>query len=213
VEKVMEALLDPSKEIKEGYQSYLATTKAGQVVTGLKVAQTADEVVLRDATAREVRIATKDLDELVVSKKSFMPDDLVKRLAFGRFLDLVAFRKDRGAQEPLRGLALQFWVVGPFRADLQARAAPEVNPDVAAAYEPDRDAGLPPGAKPGSKLTWQAQQADPKGYLNLRSIFQRDRVAAYALTYVYSPREQTAEMLTGSGGALRVWLNGQLVHE
>src|SRR5205814_10582675 len=55
VEKIMESMIDPSKEIKEGFQTYVATTKKGQVYTGLKVAQSADEVVLRDANAREIR--------------------------------------------------------------------------------------------------------------------------------------------------------------
>jgi putative membrane-bound dehydrogenase-like protein len=213
VEKIMEAIIDPSKEIKEGYQSYIATTKGGQVFAGLKVAQSADEVVLRDATAREIRIAAKDLEELTASKKSLMPDDVVKHLTFNQFLDLVAFLKDRGAQESLRGLALEFWVVGPFGADLKAKAAPEANPDPAATYEPESRVGLPPGAKPGSKLAWQAQQADPKGYLNLRALFQRERASAYALTNVYSPKAQTVQLLTGSAGSLRVWLNGRLVHE
>jgi putative membrane-bound dehydrogenase-like protein len=102
VEKIIEAIVDPSKEIKEGYQAYVATTRKGQVYTGLKVAKTADEVVLRDANAQEIRIATKDLEELTPSKKSLMPDNVVALLSFDQFIDLVAFLKDRAAQESLR---------------------------------------------------------------------------------------------------------------
>ncbi len=100
--KVMEAILDPSKELKEGYQAYVAVTTSGQVITGLKVAQSAKEVVLRDATGKEIRIATKDIDELAASKKSLMPDDVVTHLSFGEFIDLIAFLRDRPAQEALR---------------------------------------------------------------------------------------------------------------
>src|SRR5439155_9566681 len=82
LEKLMESMIDPSKEIKEGYQSYVATTTQGQVYTGLKVAQNAQELVLRDQTGKEVRIAAKDLDTLVASRKSLMPDDVVRHLAF-----------------------------------------------------------------------------------------------------------------------------------
>jgi putative membrane-bound dehydrogenase-like protein len=102
LEKVMEAILDPSKEIKEGYQAYVAVTTSGQVVTGLKVAQNDQEVVLRDATGKEVHIAKKDLDGLTASKKSLMPDDVVTHLSFGEFIDLIAFLRDRLAQEALR---------------------------------------------------------------------------------------------------------------
>ncbi len=105
LEKLIEALLDPSKEIKEGYQSYVATTADGRVFTGLKVTQNAAEVVLRDATGKDVRIAARDLDTLTASRKSLMPDDVVRHLSFNEFLDLLAFLRDRAAQESLRGKA------------------------------------------------------------------------------------------------------------
>ena len=107
IEKIMESMIEPSKEIKEGYQSYQATTKKGLVYTGLKIAQTAEEVVLREASGKDVRIAAKDLDELSVSKQSLMPDNAVAQITYDQFIDLVAFLKDRPAQESLRGMALE----------------------------------------------------------------------------------------------------------
>jgi quinoprotein glucose dehydrogenase len=104
LEKLIESIIDPSKEIKEGYQSYVATTKQGQVYTGLKVSQSAAEVVLRDQSGKEVRLATADLDSLVTSKKSLMPDDVVRHLSFDQFLDLIAFLRNREAQEQLRDM-------------------------------------------------------------------------------------------------------------
>lgn len=106
LDKVLEALIDPSKEIKEGYQAYVVTTTRGQVYTGLKVAQTADEVVLREATGKEIRLPAKDVEEMVPAKQSLMPDNVVSQLTFEQFLDLVAFLRDRAAQESLRGVTL-----------------------------------------------------------------------------------------------------------
>ncbi|MFO0864520.1 MAG: PVC-type heme-binding CxxCH protein [Gemmataceae bacterium] len=105
LEKTIESMLDPSKEIKEGYQTFVATTKSGKSVTGLRVSQSADGVTLRDATGKEVMIPTNDLDELNPTKKSLMPDDVVKHLSYREFLDLVAFLRDRQAQESLRPMA------------------------------------------------------------------------------------------------------------
>ncbi len=204
VEKIMESIIEPSKEIKEGYQAYQAVTTKGQVITGLKVSQTADEVVLRDPTAKDVRIAAKDLEELTALKVSLMPDNVIGQLTYDQFIDLVAFLKDRAAQESLRGLALDFQVVGPFGPDLKAAYPPEEKADPLATY---------PGAKPGEVLKWQPAQAEPSGLLNLKALFHRDNAAAYALAYVYSPKEQKAEMLLGCGGADRVWVGGHLVHE
>ena len=105
LEKSIESMLDPSKEIKEGYQTFVATTKSGKTVTGLRVAQNADGVVLRDATGKEVTIPANDLEELQPTKKSLMPDDVVKHLSYREFLDLVAFLRDRRTQESLRAVA------------------------------------------------------------------------------------------------------------
>jgi putative membrane-bound dehydrogenase-like protein len=204
VEKIMESIIEPSKEIKEGYQAYKATTKKGLVYNGLKVSQTPDEVVLRDATAKDIHIPTKDLEELEVSKTSLMPEGVVAQLSYSQFIDLIAFLRDRPAQESLRGLVLDYYVVGPFPEDLKASAPPEAKPDPAARY---------PNGKPGEDLAWQAIQSRPDGYLNLREPFTRDHVSAYALTYVYSPKPQKAQMLLGADDMVRVWVNGERVHE
>jgi hypothetical protein len=64
----------------------------------------------------------------------------------------------------------------------------------------------------GGKAAWQAIQADPRGYLDLRALYRGD-ISAYAVTHVYSPKEQKVRLLCGSAGALRVWINGKLIHE
>jgi hypothetical protein len=69
------------------------------------VAQTADEVILRDAEDKDVRIAARDLEELTASKVSLMPEDAAAQLTQEQFIDLIAFLKDRKVQEALRGLA------------------------------------------------------------------------------------------------------------
>jgi quinoprotein glucose dehydrogenase len=201
IDKIMESIIDPSKEIKEGYETYSATTKKGQIYTGLRVSQNADEVVIKEATGNEVRIATKDLEEIVKTKTSLMPDNVVSQRSFEQFVDLVAFLKDRKSQESLRGMAFDFWVAGPLPAD----RTPEVK-------EIDPTKKLP-GLKAGEEVAWQARQAEPKGYLNLRAAFSTPNTAAYALTYVYSPKAQSAEMLVGASDGLKVWLNDAPVHE
>ncbi len=57
VEKILEAIVEPSKEIKEGFQTYRLTTVDSKVYTGLKVKDDAKEVVIREATGRDIRLA------------------------------------------------------------------------------------------------------------------------------------------------------------
>ena len=103
VAKLLEALLDPSKEIKEGYAAFTATTDAGQVYTGLKISANEREVVLRDAQGKDITIPADEIDELAESRTSLMPEGVVAQLSFQEFIDLVAFLKNREAQESLRG--------------------------------------------------------------------------------------------------------------
>ncbi|MGF1578566.1 MAG: PVC-type heme-binding CxxCH protein [Gemmataceae bacterium] len=201
-EKIIEHLLEPSKEIKEGFQSYMALTKKGQIFTGLKISQTPDEVVLRDPNAKEIRIATQDLKAIKPSTKSLMPDDVVKHLTFGQFLDLVAFLKNRKAQEDIRGMGLEFWVVGPFGPDWTVSHPPEKNPALDAEYTVGKQ-----------KFAWQVLRADPNGSMNLQERFREKNFSAYATTFVFSPEAQKVQMLCGSAGPIRVWINKEKVHE
>ncbi len=202
LEKIVEAIAEPSKEIKEGFQSYVATTKKGQVFTGLKILENGTEVVLRDAEGRDVRLARKDVEELAPSKTSLMPDNVIGQLTHGQLIDLIAFLRDRRAQESLRGLVLEYHVVGPFGGDLKKEDLPQGKVDLTARY---------PGK--AGEVKWQPAQAEPSGFLNMRSTLPGAAQSAYALTYVFAPKGQQAEMLLGASGTARVWLNGNLVHE
>src|SRR5262249_964983 len=81
-------------------------------------------------------------------------------------------RGDEKIQECVRGMALEFWVVGPFAGGPQAIHPPETKADPQAKY---------PGAKPGDELAWQIRQVEPDGFLNLRTAINREKSAAYAL--------------------------------
>jgi len=154
----MESMIEPSKEIKEGYQAYRLTTKKGLTYTGLKVAQNAAAVVLKDSTGKEIQVPTGDVEELEATKQSLMPDNVISQLTFDQFIDLVAFLKDRGAQESLRGMPVEWGVGGPSPEELGKPFGPEKNADPTATYD---------GVK------WEARPVEPTGYLDFRAAFHR----------------------------------------
>ncbi|VTS04190.1 PVC-type heme-binding CxxCH protein [Tuwongella immobilis] len=204
LEKIMESIIEPSKEIKEGYQTYTVETTKGQIFSGLKIVDMPKEILIREATGKDIRIPRDDIEEMKLSKTSLMPDNATSQLTYDQFIDLLAFLKSKDAQESLRGLALEFHVVGPFPNDQQTTFPPETNLDRKATY---------PGL-PGQSVTWRTLQTRADGFLDLEPIFQgKDRVSAYALTYVYSPKAQKVPLLLGSDDMIRVWVNGKLVHE
>jgi putative heme-binding domain-containing protein len=101
-DKRVESILDPSKEIKEGFGTYKVATVNGRVLTGLLLSDTPEAVTLKDAEGREVRIPAKEIDEKHPDKTSLMPTGVVGHLSFNELADLLAFLGDRQAQEALR---------------------------------------------------------------------------------------------------------------
>jgi putative heme-binding domain-containing protein len=202
LDKVLESMLDPSKEIKEGYQTYVATTKSGLTFTGLKIAQNAEGLILRDTTGKEVRIAAGEIDEVAASKKSLMPDDVVRHLSIGEFIDLVAFLRDKKSQEELRGFVLTAWAIGPLDADLTKPHALEKNPDPnQTIISSDRQ-----------RLPWRQVQADMAGKgFDLRPVIGREPASGYLLAYVHSPKAQKARLRIQTEEKAQLWLNGKSI--
>ena len=116
---VVESLLLPNAKIKEGYHSQVVTTLAGKVLTGVKVRESAAEIVLRDAEDREVTVPVADIDEKK-DGKSLMPDGTTDPLTRQELLDLVRFLsalgKVGGGYAATPGRVVRRWeVVQPSR--------------------------------------------------------------------------------------------------
>ncbi len=101
-EKKVESILDPSKEIKEGYNTFKVATRDGRTLSGLLLSDTAEGVTLKDAQGREVKVPAGEIEEKGTDKVSLMPDGVVAHLSPEEFADLLAFLGDRGAQESLK---------------------------------------------------------------------------------------------------------------
>lgn len=102
IEKLIESIVDPSREIKEGYESWTVTTHDGQVYGGLKISEGPPRFIVRTATGRDHRIPLNEIEEKVASKRSLMPEQIVAQLSLQEFLDLIAFLKDEQTQRELR---------------------------------------------------------------------------------------------------------------
>ncbi|QDS95154.1 hypothetical protein FF011L_39410 [Roseimaritima multifibrata] len=92
---IVESLFAPDAKIKEGFHSIVVATEDGLVVTGVKVENTGEELVLRDATNKLVRIPTAD----IIAKqagRSLMPVGVVDRLSAEEQIDLIRFLTELG---------------------------------------------------------------------------------------------------------------------
>lgn len=96
VDFIIGAILDPQKEVKEGYTSVSVTTKSGEDYQGYQVRETSDELVLRDVLQnKEVRMRRDTIKERK-QNGSVMPAGLVDSLTRTEFRDLVRFLSDLG---------------------------------------------------------------------------------------------------------------------
>ena len=93
-EQLVEALLQPSKSIRRGYETLQVTSRDGKVMQGLLVNRTAESLELRDAgngfLTTVVPVAAIEAEE--ISRLSVMPEGLPNLLGSRQqFFDLVKY--------------------------------------------------------------------------------------------------------------------------
>src|SRR5262249_21951165 len=96
---IVTSILDPNLSIKEEYLTKVITTGAGLTVTGVVAGRTRDEVKLKDATGKLIRIPTADIEK-EANGKSLMPEGVTAPLTRGELLDLIRFVAELGKPGP-----------------------------------------------------------------------------------------------------------------
>ncbi len=94
-EDLLESILEPSRRIEPKYETYVAHTADGRLVTGLLVKRDGKEVVLRDGQNKQIVLAAKDVEELRPSRTSLMPDGQLASLTAQEAADLLEYLATR----------------------------------------------------------------------------------------------------------------------
>ncbi|MEM7316736.1 MAG: sorbosone dehydrogenase, partial [Planctomycetota bacterium] len=92
---ILESMLEPSAKIKENYHSLIVETDQGKVITGVKLRETNDSLILRDAEDREIVIPLDSIDEKS-DGGSLMPAGLLNDLTQQETYDLLRFLTELG---------------------------------------------------------------------------------------------------------------------
>ena len=85
------SVVNPSAEIREGFENYIVRTADGRTLTGLIVDQDSNVVVLRGADGQNVSLARDDVEGLRASRQSLMPDGQLKPMSEQQIRDLFAY--------------------------------------------------------------------------------------------------------------------------
>ena len=91
IESVMLNILDPNREVKPQYLSYVLTLDSGRTVTGMITAETANSLTLRRPDGVSESFLRGNIDDLRSTGMSFMPEGLEKQVDHQAMADLLAY--------------------------------------------------------------------------------------------------------------------------
>lgn len=84
-------VLDPNREVLPAWHDYVAVTNDGRSTNGIITQESPVSVTLRRAEAKESKPQRSDLDALVDTGRSLMPEDLEKTVSIQQMADLLAW--------------------------------------------------------------------------------------------------------------------------
>ncbi len=161
-EFIVESILYPSRKIKEGFESYNLLLLDGRTITGTKVRENDQQIVIRESPDRDqlTTIDRNDLDLIQTSKTSSMPDDLVTQLKNRQqFLDLVRYVIDLKERNPQTGIMETAELQRSLSAELQGLVLiQKLNCN---ACHDASSLRAPVAAKSAPRLAWSTQRLNP----------------------------------------------------
>jgi putative membrane-bound dehydrogenase-like protein len=89
-EALLVAILDPNRAVESKFLNYVAETKAGTIYTGLLASETGISITLRGPEGKEQVVLRADLEELVGTSKSTMPEGIERDLQPQDLADIIA---------------------------------------------------------------------------------------------------------------------------
>lgn len=94
-------IIDPSRSVEGNFRIYTVVDIDGRVKNGMLASETRTSITLIDTEAKETSIQREDIDELVASKKSVMPEGFEKQMTEIELSDLLEFLTSKGRYVPI----------------------------------------------------------------------------------------------------------------
>jgi putative heme-binding domain-containing protein len=98
LDRLLEDLLDPSRNVDQAFRSTVLATTDGRALSGLALREEGQVLVLADAQGKEVRVPLAEIAERSVSPLSPMPANLIDILSEADFYQLVGFLLEQRAK-------------------------------------------------------------------------------------------------------------------
>lgn len=94
-------IIDPSRSVEGNFRVYTVVMDDGRVFTGLLASETRTSVELIDAEGKTHPLVRDEIEELVASPKSLMPEGFEKQVKSEEIVNLLEFLTQKGKYVPL----------------------------------------------------------------------------------------------------------------
>jgi putative membrane-bound dehydrogenase-like protein len=91
LEAMLRNIVNPSAEIREGFQTQVLAVADGRVLSGVLVEQNQNVMVLRVGDGTEIAVPRNEIDTMRVAPSSLMPEGLLRDLSDQQVRDLFAY--------------------------------------------------------------------------------------------------------------------------
>lgn len=91
VEQLLESIRNPSALVEQKYQSYIVLTEDGDIITGVKAAETGNVITMVDSQGKTHHVDTDSIEGIKPAEKSVMPAGLIDDLTETEACDLLAW--------------------------------------------------------------------------------------------------------------------------
>ena len=94
-------ILDPSASVEGNYRLYSVITEEGKAINGMLAAESRTTLEFIDTEGKKHSVLREEVEEMVSTKKSVMPEGFEKLMSKQEFADLLTFLTDRGKFLPI----------------------------------------------------------------------------------------------------------------
>ncbi len=88
---LIESVLEPSRQIVEGYRPTVVSLANGRILSGVVKRESSDELTIVDAKGQKFDVRKSEIDGRKIGDASIMPDGLASGISRQEFADLIAY--------------------------------------------------------------------------------------------------------------------------
>jgi putative membrane-bound dehydrogenase-like protein len=94
-------IIDPSRSVEGNFRIYTVVTAEGLVLNGMLASESRTSITLIDTKAKETSLQREDIEQLIASRKSVMPEGFEKQMTEDELSNLLEFLTNKGKYVPV----------------------------------------------------------------------------------------------------------------